>query len=191
MEKLPSASYPTMSIGASFWWRDALPHQPVRIKEETLDSGNLFSGSWISASVPLHIWKNLCACTSFEKFALDFGRGSDRCSIHGWVHRKSCRIDWFWFFALDLIWSLFWSASADSTHFKKCFWIFRCLRKWLLQNNSCPLCKAVVRNVVSETSPLLPDRSPRASIAPSSSSSNVWTWIWFAKCEQNGCWDIF
>ena len=39
-----------MGIGASFW-RDALPHQPVRIKEETLESGNLFSGSWISASV--------------------------------------------------------------------------------------------------------------------------------------------
>ena len=27
-------------------------HQPTRIREETLESGNLFSGSWISASVP-------------------------------------------------------------------------------------------------------------------------------------------
>ena len=27
VEKSPSASYPPMGIGASFWWRDALPHQ--------------------------------------------------------------------------------------------------------------------------------------------------------------------
>ena len=40
-----------MGIGASFWWRDALPHQPVRIREETLESGNIFSGGWISTSV--------------------------------------------------------------------------------------------------------------------------------------------
>ena len=26
VEKLPSASYPPMDIGASFWWRNALPH---------------------------------------------------------------------------------------------------------------------------------------------------------------------
>ena len=52
VEKSPSASYPPMGIGASFWWWDALPHQPVGIREETLESGNLFSGSWISASVP-------------------------------------------------------------------------------------------------------------------------------------------
>ena len=45
MEKSLSASYPPMDIGASFWWRDALPHQPVWIREETLESGNLFSGS--------------------------------------------------------------------------------------------------------------------------------------------------
>ena len=44
-EKSPSASYPPMGIGASFWWWDAHPNQPVRIREETLESGNLFSGS--------------------------------------------------------------------------------------------------------------------------------------------------
>ena len=27
VEKSPSASYPSMGIGASVWWRDALPHQ--------------------------------------------------------------------------------------------------------------------------------------------------------------------
>ena len=32
-------------VVASFWWWDALPHQPVGIREETLESGNLFSGS--------------------------------------------------------------------------------------------------------------------------------------------------
>ena len=46
-----------MGIGASFWWRDAfhytVPHQPFRNREETLESGNLFSDSWNSASVPL------------------------------------------------------------------------------------------------------------------------------------------
>ena len=31
-------------VGASFWWWDALLHQPVGIREETLESGNLFSG---------------------------------------------------------------------------------------------------------------------------------------------------
>ena len=45
----------TSEIGANFWWRDALPHQPVWIREETLEFGNLFSDSWISASVPLHM----------------------------------------------------------------------------------------------------------------------------------------
>jgi hypothetical protein len=45
VEKLPSTSYPPMGIGASFWWWDALPHQPVGIREETLESENLFSGS--------------------------------------------------------------------------------------------------------------------------------------------------
>ena len=30
VEKSPSASYPPMGIGASFWWWDALPHQPVK-----------------------------------------------------------------------------------------------------------------------------------------------------------------
>ena len=29
-----------MSIGASFWWWDALSHQPVQTREETLGSGN-------------------------------------------------------------------------------------------------------------------------------------------------------
>ena len=43
VEKSQSASYPPMGIEASFWWRDALPHQPVRIREETLESGNLFN----------------------------------------------------------------------------------------------------------------------------------------------------
>ena len=42
----------THANGASFRWQDALPHQPVRIREETLESGNFFSGSWIFASVP-------------------------------------------------------------------------------------------------------------------------------------------
>ena len=32
-------------VGASIWWWDALPHQPVGIREMTLESGNLFSGS--------------------------------------------------------------------------------------------------------------------------------------------------
>ena len=45
VEILPSASYPPMGIRASFWWWDALPHQPVRIREETLESENLFSSS--------------------------------------------------------------------------------------------------------------------------------------------------
>ena len=30
VEKSLSASYPPMGIGASFWWWDALPHQPVQ-----------------------------------------------------------------------------------------------------------------------------------------------------------------
>ena len=47
MEKLPSASYPPMGIGTSFWCCDALPHQLVGIREETLESGNLFSCNWI------------------------------------------------------------------------------------------------------------------------------------------------
>ena len=51
-KKTPSASYPPMGIGASFWGWDALPNQPVGITEETLESRNLFSGSWISTSVP-------------------------------------------------------------------------------------------------------------------------------------------
>ena len=44
VEKLPSASYPPTGIGASFWRWDALLHQPVGIREETLESGNLFIG---------------------------------------------------------------------------------------------------------------------------------------------------
>ena len=52
VEKSPSASYTPMGIEASFWWRDALPHQPVRIREETLESGNLLSGSWIPPPYP-------------------------------------------------------------------------------------------------------------------------------------------
>ena len=52
VEKSSSASYPPIDVEASFSWRDALPHQPVRIRKESLESGNLFSGSWISASVP-------------------------------------------------------------------------------------------------------------------------------------------
>ena len=31
-----------MGIGESFWWQDALPHQPAWIRKETLESGNLF-----------------------------------------------------------------------------------------------------------------------------------------------------
>ena len=53
VEKSPSASYPPTGFGASFWWQDALSHQLVRIREETLESVNLFSDSWISASVPI------------------------------------------------------------------------------------------------------------------------------------------
>ena len=37
-------------VGASFWWWDALLHQPVGIREETLESGNLFSGSAVRFS---------------------------------------------------------------------------------------------------------------------------------------------
>ena len=40
VEKSPSASYPPMGNGANFWWQDTLPHQLVRIREETLESGN-------------------------------------------------------------------------------------------------------------------------------------------------------
>ena len=36
VEKSPSASYRPIGIGVSFWWQDALPHQPVRIREKTL-----------------------------------------------------------------------------------------------------------------------------------------------------------
>ena len=39
MEKSPPATYPPMGIGATFWWRDALPPQPVWIREEALESG--------------------------------------------------------------------------------------------------------------------------------------------------------
>ena len=59
VKKLPSASYPLMGIGASLWWQDALPHhQPVRIRKESLESENLFSGSWIPTSVPPLLWKH-------------------------------------------------------------------------------------------------------------------------------------
>ena len=58
VEKSPSALNPPMGIEANFWWRDALSHQPVRIKEETLESGNLFSVSWISASVYTKLYNN-------------------------------------------------------------------------------------------------------------------------------------
>ena len=57
VEKSPLASYPPMGIEASFWWRDALPHQPVRIREESLESGNLFSGSW-NRTKSCHIYNN-------------------------------------------------------------------------------------------------------------------------------------
>ena len=64
MEKSPPASYPPMGIGASFWWWDALPHQPVRIWGKT--------GIW----KPLQWWLNfllrtyeincfLCCCSKF------------------------------------------------------------------------------------------------------------------------------
>ena len=43
VEKSPSASYPPMDIGASFWWRDALQHQPVRIRGDTLESENILT----------------------------------------------------------------------------------------------------------------------------------------------------
>ena len=45
VEKSLSVSYPPTGISASFWWWDALSHQSVGIREETLESGNLFSGS--------------------------------------------------------------------------------------------------------------------------------------------------
>ena len=38
-----------MGIWASFWWQDALPHQLVRIREETLESENLFSGKPVAS----------------------------------------------------------------------------------------------------------------------------------------------
>ena len=60
MGNLPSASYPPMGIEASVWWWDVLPHQPVLIREDTLESGNLFSSSWISTSVPYIIIKSTC-----------------------------------------------------------------------------------------------------------------------------------
>ena len=45
-----------MSIGASFWWWDALSHQPVRIieREKTLQSGILFSGRFLH---PYHYFR--------------------------------------------------------------------------------------------------------------------------------------
>ena len=43
-------------------------HRPAWIREETLESGNLFSGSWISASVPLYI---LFKCIFKGFFCLD------------------------------------------------------------------------------------------------------------------------
>ena len=49
-EKSPSASHPPMGIGASFWWRDALPHQPViglGKRHWNLETSSVFSGSWI------------------------------------------------------------------------------------------------------------------------------------------------
>ena len=49
------------NVGTSFWWSGCpSSHQPAQIREETLESGNLFSGSWISASVPPYhhlFWK--------------------------------------------------------------------------------------------------------------------------------------
>ena len=44
-KKSSSACYPPMGIGAGFCWRVALPHQPVRVREEILESENRFSGS--------------------------------------------------------------------------------------------------------------------------------------------------
>ena len=61
-EKSPSAIYPPKGFGTSFWWWDAIPHQPVGIREKTLESGNLFSGSWISASVPLWFIFHVTSC---------------------------------------------------------------------------------------------------------------------------------
>ena len=55
VETSPSVSYPPMGIGSRFWWRDALPHQPVGIREETLESGNLFSGRLVEFPPPYHV----------------------------------------------------------------------------------------------------------------------------------------
>ena len=64
VEKMPSASYPPKSIGASFWWQDAYPssHQPFRrTLEETMESEKLFSSSWIFAFVQYHLDRTLCS----------------------------------------------------------------------------------------------------------------------------------
>ena len=45
-----------MGIVASFLWPDAFHGiNQLQISEDTLESGNLFSGGWISASVPYKI----------------------------------------------------------------------------------------------------------------------------------------
>ena len=50
--KITISQLSTHRYWSSFWWCDAFPRQPVRIREKHLESGNLFSGSSISTSVP-------------------------------------------------------------------------------------------------------------------------------------------
>ena len=43
-------------VGASFWWRDALPHtNQLGLGKRRWNLEDLFSGSWISASVPCRL----------------------------------------------------------------------------------------------------------------------------------------
>ena len=64
----PPVSYPLMGIGASFWWRDAHSHQPVWIMEETLESGNLFSNSSISVSLPSILMPSILICNVLIRY---------------------------------------------------------------------------------------------------------------------------
>ena len=48
-----SGSYPSMGVGARFWWPDALSDTyQLQIREKMLESRNLFSSRWISTSIP-------------------------------------------------------------------------------------------------------------------------------------------
>ena len=50
-KKIAISQLSSTSIGASFWWWDALLHEPVRIREETFESGNLLSGIVVSKQI--------------------------------------------------------------------------------------------------------------------------------------------